>query len=78
MKTIKEHDRIILNEAIEEHGLLPGDIGAVVYVHGDGKAYEVEVVTLDGKTAAIVELESRQGRVADTHDIPHARPLSAA
>ena len=24
---IKEHDRVILSEAIEEHGLEPGDIG---------------------------------------------------
>ena len=35
---IKEHDRVILTEAIEEHGLEPGDIGAVVYVHGEGDA----------------------------------------
>lgn len=78
MKMIKEHDRIILTEAIEEHGLKSGDIGAVVYVHKGGDAFEVEFVTLDGKTAAIVELESRQIRVAGTREIPHARSLTAA
>ncbi|WP_058557059.1 DUF4926 domain-containing protein [Thiohalocapsa sp. ML1] len=75
---IKEHDRVILTEAMPQHGLEPGDIGAVVYVHGDGKAYEVEFVTLDGETAAVLELESRQVRPIGPHEIPHARNLRAA
>lgn len=75
---IKEHDRVILTEAIEEQGLEPGDIGAVIYVHGEGEAYEVEFVTLDGATNAVLELESHQVRVADKYEIPHARSLSAA
>ena len=75
---IKEHDRVILTEAIEEHGLEAGDIGAVVYVHGKGEAFEVEFVILDGKTAAVLELESHQVRFATAREIPHARPLSAA
>ncbi|MCH8526794.1 MAG: DUF4926 domain-containing protein [Kiritimatiellae bacterium] len=41
-------------------------------------AYEVKFVTLDGKTAAIIELDAGQVRVADTREIPHARPLTAA
>lgn len=75
---IKEHDRVILTEAIEEYGLEPGDIGAVVYIHGEGEAFEVEFVTLDGTTAAVLELESHQVRLATAHEIPHARSLSAA
>ena len=75
---IKEHDRIILTEAIEKHGLGPGDIGAVVYVHGDAEAFEVEFVTLDGTTVAVLELESHQVRAASAREIPHARSLSAA
>jgi len=75
---IKEHDRVILREAIEEYGLEPGDIGAVVYVHGAGEAFEVEFVTLEGTTAAVLELESHQVRAAAAREIPHARPLSTA
>ena len=75
---IKEHDRVILTEAFEEYGLEPGDIGAVVYVHGEGEAFEVEFVTLDGTTAAVLELESHQVRLAVAREIPHARSLSAA
>jgi len=59
-----------LKEAIEENELEPGDIGAVVYVHGEGEAFEVEFVTLAGKPAAVLELESRQIRLAATHDLP--------
>ncbi|MEA2059830.1 MAG: DUF4926 domain-containing protein [Thermodesulfobacteriota bacterium] len=54
----KEHDKVILTKSIEEYGLEPGDIGAVVYVYGEGEAFEVEFVTLDGITAAVLELES--------------------
>ncbi|MEM9480201.1 MAG: DUF4926 domain-containing protein [Verrucomicrobiota bacterium] len=75
---IKEHDRVILMDAVDEHGLKPGDIGAVVYVHGEGEAFEVEFVTLDGESAAILELEAHQVRAANTREIPHARPLSVA
>jgi len=75
---IKEHDRVILTETVPKHGLEPGDIGAVVYVHGEGMAYEVEFVMLDGHTAAVLELESSQVRPFGAHEIPHARSLRAA
>jgi len=75
---IEEHDRVILTESISEHGLEPGDIGVVVYVHKEGRAYEVEFVTLDGKTAAVLELESRLVRPIGVREIPHARSLRAA
>jgi hypothetical protein len=75
---IEEHDRVILTEPVSEHALEPGDIGVVVYIHGEGKAYEVEFVTLDGKTTAVLELESRQLRPIGKREIPHARSLHAA
>lgn len=74
---IKEHDRVILTEPIPSHGLEAGDIGAVVFVHEGGVGFEVEFVTLDGKTAAVLELEARQVRVANSREIPHARVLAA-
>ena len=75
---IKEHDRVILTESIEKYGLEPIDIDAVVYVHGEGQAFDVEFVALDGTTAAVLELESHQVRVAAAREIPQARSLSAA
>jgi hypothetical protein len=74
---IKEHDRVILTEALLTHGLEPGDIGAVVHVYADGEAFEVEFVTLDGHTAAVCTVESSQVRPASSREIPHARELVA-
>jgi hypothetical protein len=62
---IKEHDRVVLNTALPSEGLEPGDVGTVVHVYGDGKAYEVEFVTLDGHTATVATVEAAQvGRLA--------------
>jgi len=75
---IKEHDRVILTESISKHRLEQGDIGVVIYIYNSGKAYEVEFVTLDGKTTAILELEPHQIRPIGLQEIPHARRLRAA
>ncbi len=68
---------MVLTKALPEHGLEPGDIGAVVHIYADGKAYEVEFVTLDGHTAAVCTVEAAQIRPASRRDIPHARELAA-
>ena len=75
---IKEHYRVILTVPVKEHSLQPGDIGAVVYIHNEGEAFEVEFVTLDGQTTAVLELESNQIWPVGEREIPHARPLPAA
>jgi uncharacterized iron-regulated membrane protein len=49
-----------------------GDVGTVVHVYKDGQAYEVEFVTLDGHTAAVVTLEASQVRPVGRLDITHA------
>ncbi|MEH2384574.1 MAG: DUF4926 domain-containing protein [Nostoc sp.] len=51
---IQELDRVILTSDLPEYSLEQGDIGIVVLVHQGGKGYEVEFVTLDGETVAIV------------------------
>ncbi|MDZ8256967.1 DUF4926 domain-containing protein [Nostoc sp. ChiQUE01b] len=57
---IQEFDRVILTSDISEYSLEEGDIGTVVLVHQGDKGYEVEFVTLDGETVAIVSLHSIQ------------------
>lgn len=74
---INELDRVVLTTAIPEHGLEPGDVGAVVHVYADGRAFEVEFVTLEGRTAAVVTLESTQVRPITERDLPHAREIGA-
>lgn len=75
---IKEHDRIVLTEAVPAEGLEVGDVGTVVHVYADGKAFEVEFTTLDGKTAAVATVATRGVRPVTSHEITHSRELTRA
>ena len=75
---IKEHERVVLRTPLSSEGPEAGDVGTVVHVYNDGQAYEVEFVTLDGHTAAVVTLEASQVRPVGRLDITHARELSVA
>jgi hypothetical protein len=78
MKPINELECVALTCDLPEHGLVRGDVGTAVMVHGEGVAFEVEFVGYDGHTVALLTLERSQVRPLDAHDIPHARELSAA
>ena len=72
---VKEHDRVVLKISRPDEGLEPGDVGSVVHVYGDERAYEVEFTTLDGRTAAVVTLEAEDVRAVTGSDITHTRAL---
>ena len=78
MSTIKELDVVALTCDLPEHGLVQGDVGTAVLVHGNGAAFEVEFVGYDGHTVALLTLERHQVRSLQTNDIPHARELVPA
>ena len=48
-------DTVVLDKDLPELGLKRGDLGAVVHLL-EGNALEVEFVTADGKTKALVTL----------------------
>lgn len=73
---IKELDSIVLNDDLPELGLERGDIGTVVLIHRDGKEYEVEFVSLDGETMAVISLLPSQVRPIGRREIAHARPVT--
>ena len=50
-------------------------MGTVVHIYGDGEAYEVEFVTLEGRTAAVVTLETSQVRPVGEREMTHARKM---
>ena len=52
-------------------------MGTVVHLYNDGRAHEVEFLTLDGRTAAVVTLEADQIRPVNPREIPHAREVAA-
>ena len=72
---VKELDTVILKVDLPEAGLRAGDLGTVVLVHQGGTGYEVEFMTLDGETIAVVSLHSSQVRPIGRREIAHARPV---
>src|SRR5262245_24104968 len=73
---IRELDRVILAADLPEHGLKSGDVGTVVLAH-DTQGYEVEFITLDGETLAVVSLFPNQLRPIGRREIAHARAVAA-
>jgi len=76
--TIREHDTVVLTRDLVEHQLRAGDVGAVIHVYQDGKAYEVEFVTGSGQTLAVETLEPSDIRPFGDGEILHIRRVVAA
>jgi hypothetical protein len=75
---IAEHDRVILTDDMKPDGLMAGDVGTVVHVYRDRRAFEVEFVSLDGTTVAVVTVGADHVRPARHNEIAHARLLAVA
>ena len=76
MKAINEHDRVVLTVDLPSEKLTAGDVGTVVHIYSEGKAFEVEFVSLEGETVAVVTLERTQVRPVERHEITHARRVA--
>jgi hypothetical protein len=72
---IKELESAVLTADLPEYGLSAGDIGTVLLTHGT-EGYEVEFVTLEGETLAVVSLSASQLRPVEAREIAHARALA--
>ena len=77
MSTIRELDQVVLVADVPAEGLIVGDVGTVVLIYREGQAYEVEFMTLEGKTVAVVTLEASQVRPVGQREIVHARELAS-
>ena len=76
--TYREHSQVVLATAVPALGLEPGDVGVVVHVLAGGAAYEVEFMTLDGRTIGIETLQPGQLRAVSASAVPHERLRAAA
>ena len=74
---IAEHDRVVLTRPVPNERLEIGDVGTVVHVYPDSKAFEVEFTALDGHTAAVATVDASQVRPISSREITHARELAA-
>ena len=52
-----------------------GDVGVIVHRHAES-AFEVEFITGEGGTVAVVTLRSEDLRLIDAHEILHVRSLA--
>jgi hypothetical protein len=75
---IAELDCVALTANLPEHGLVAGDVGAVVHVLEGGKGYMVEFTTYDGDTVALATVAATQIRLLARNEVHHARPLELA
>ncbi len=74
----EEHNQVVLTCPLVTLGLEPGDLGVVVHVHTHGAAYEVEFMSLDGRTIGVQALQASQLRHATASAVPHERVRTAA
>ena len=66
---LAEHRRAVLTVDQPEAELIAGDVGVVVFIHGEGAAYEVEF-----PNRAVLTLEADQVRALGMEEILHVRP----
>ena len=72
---IDELETVILTRDIPESGLRAGDVGAVVHRYAGGTGYEVEFVTGEGRTVAVLTLSEGDLRRMSSGEILHIRRL---
>ena len=70
-----EHDRIVLTTDLPVGRLKKGDVGTIVHVYREGKAFEVEFLALDGNTAAVATVPAAGLRPVAATDLTHARAV---
>jgi hypothetical protein len=73
---IRELDTVALTHDIDEHGLVQGDVGAVVHCYREGTAFEVEFVTAEGGTIALLTLNRADIRPIGGREVLHVRELA--
>ncbi len=73
---IRELDTVVLTHDVDEYGLIQGDIGAVVHCYEDGAAFEVEFVTAEGRTIALLTLDRADIRPIGGREVLHVRELA--
>ena len=73
---MRELDLIVLAIDRPDAGLARGDVGTIVMIHAAGRAYEVEFVTLEGETVAVLTLSAEDVRPIGRREIAHARAVA--
>jgi len=73
---IRELDTFVLTHDIDEYSLKQGDIGAVVHRYSDSAAFEVEFVTAEDRTIALLTLTQADIQPMGVREVLHVRELA--
>lgn len=73
---IRALDSVVLMRDMPQYGLKAGDVGAVVHVYEQGEGFEVEFVSGEGTTVAVVTLKREDVRPMQDKEILHVRALA--
>ncbi len=73
---MSEFDLVVLQEDIADCRLKKGDVGTILTVYSEGKAFEVEFVTLTGEAVAIETLLSHQIRPVRSSEVLAVRDIA--
>jgi hypothetical protein len=73
MPMVQKHDQVVLTCPLPAPELALGDVGAVLHVHGEGAAFVVEFMSLDGRTIGVQTLAAEQLRPVSASVVPHER-----
>ncbi|GAB3572973.1 DUF4926 domain-containing protein [Spirosoma luteolum] len=73
---MQEFDLVVLQEDSEGGRLKAGDVGTILTVYNEGKAFEVEFVTLTGEAVAVETLLPHQIRSVRSSEVMAVRDLA--
>lgn len=73
---MNEFDLVVLQEDMIDGRLKAGDVGTILTVYSEGKAFEVEFVTLTGEAIAIETLLAHQIRPVRSSEVMAVRDIA--
>ncbi|GAB3984397.1 DUF4926 domain-containing protein [Spirosoma terrae] len=73
---MNEFDLVVLQEDMTDGRLKAGDVGTILTVYSEGKAFEVEFVTLTGEAIAIETLLAHQIRPVRSSEVMAVRDIA--
>ena len=74
---MNEHDRVVLVKDAPECNLRAGDVGAIVHIYENGKAFEVEFSSGSGSLIGLLTLGPEEIRSVSTEEVLHVRKVAA-
>ncbi|MFT5465846.1 MAG: hypothetical protein ACI8UO_000942 [Verrucomicrobiales bacterium] len=75
---ISEHSRVVLTKDLPERGLEQGDVGTAVHVYSNADAFEIEFVSLSGRTLCVETVPADAVRAVRETELSKAREFVTA